>query len=74
MTTEALSAPPPPPPLPAVVDVDRSPSITHASSIVAATAAAKSTKSLSASPGKNYSPPKKAATALSDDSSRSPDM
>lgn len=72
MTTEALSAPPPPP---AVVDVDRSPSITHASSsIVTATAAAKSTKSLSASPGKNYSPPKKVATAPLDDSSRSPDM
>lgn len=65
MTTEALSAPPPP------VDVDRSPSITHASSIVTA---AKSNKSLSASPGKNYSPPKKIATALLDDSSRSPDM
>ncbi|KAH0609879.1 uncharacterized protein H6S33_012425 [Morchella sextelata] len=74
MTTEALSAaPPPPPPPPTVMDVDRSPSITHAPS-VAATTTSKSAKSLSASPGKNYSPPKKVASAPSEDSARSPDL
>lgn len=82
MTTEAISAPPPALPH---SDLDRSERLPPMATAIASTATTGSTtatstagrhgngKSSSASPGKNSTPSKKAATA-SDESQRSPDL
>jgi len=81
MTTEAISAPPPTLPH---SDLDRSERLPPMATAIASTATTGSTtatstagrhgKSSSASPGKNSTPSKKAATTALDESQRSPDL
>jgi len=82
MTTEAISAPPPTLPH---SDLDRSErlppmaaaiasSATTTASTTATSTVGRHGKSSSASPGKNSTPSKKAATVTLDESQRSPDL